>query len=73
MRNAIAQLPDDQRLVVTLVDLQGLDYDEASRVAGVKIGTVKSRLFRARQRLRESLRDVVELSGQQARQTGEAL
>ena len=27
-------LPDDQRLVVTLVDLQGLNYDEASRVAG---------------------------------------
>ena len=73
VRNAIAQLPDDQGLVVTLVDLQGLDYDEASRVAGVKIGTVKSRLFRARQRLRESLRDLVELSGQQARQTGEEL
>ncbi len=72
VRDAVARLPDDQRLVVTLVDLQGLDYQEASLATGVNIGTVKSRLFRARQRLRELLRDQVELSSEHSRQNGEA-
>ena len=72
VRNAVARLPDDQRLVVTLVDLQGLDYEEASQATGVNIGTIKSRLFRARQRLRELLRDHVELSSEHSRQNGEA-
>lgn len=72
VRDAVARLPDDQRLVVTLVDLQGLDYEEASRATGANIGTVKSRLFRARQRLSELLRDHVELSSERARQNGEA-
>ena len=65
---AVAQLPEDQRLVVTLVDLQGLDYDEAAQVASVPAGTVKSRLFRGRQRLRDLLRPVLELSGGVLRQ-----
>ncbi len=72
VRDAVARLPDDQRLVVTLVDLQGLDYQEASQVTGANIGTVKSRLFRARQRLRELLRGEVELSSDIGRQYGEA-
>ena len=59
---AVAQLPEDQRLVVTLVDLQQLEYEEAVRVTGATLGTVKSRLFRGRQRLRDLLRPEWELS-----------
>jgi len=52
---AILKLPPEQRLCVLLVDVQGLDYDEASRAMEVSLGTVKSRLSRARARLRELL------------------
>ena len=38
VRDAVAQLPEDQRLVVSLVDLQGLDYEEASRAAKRLLG-----------------------------------
>ncbi len=69
---AVARLPVDQRLLVGLVDLEGLDYQEAAAVAGVALGTVKSRLFRARARLRDLLRDAPELQGALPRPTGEA-
>jgi RNA polymerase sigma-70 factor (ECF subfamily) len=55
IERAMAQLPADQRLCVVLVDVQGLDYDEAAQAMGVNLGTVKSRLSRARARLRELL------------------
>jgi len=55
LEQAIAQLPPEQRLCVLLIDVQGLDYDEASQAMGVNLGTVKSRLSRARARLRELL------------------
>ena len=61
LQEAIHSLPPDQREVVVLVDLQGLDYAEAAQVAGVSLGTVKSRLSRARARLRDYLRDRGEL------------
>jgi RNA polymerase sigma factor (sigma-70 family) len=48
-------LPDDQRLIVVLVDQMGCNYDEVTKIAGVPLGTVKSRLYRARERLREYL------------------
>jgi RNA polymerase sigma-70 factor (ECF subfamily) len=54
-------LPDEFRLVVVLVDIQGLDYQEAAQAVGKPIGTVKSRLARARLRLRECLQSVWEL------------
>ena len=50
-------LPDDQRLVVILSDVHGHPYDEIAEITGVAVGTVKSRLSRARSRLREVLRD----------------
>ena len=71
VRNAVAQLPDDQRMVVTLVDLEQLDYEEASQVTGASLGTVKSRLFRGRQRLKELLRPVWELPSGEVRPNGE--
>jgi RNA polymerase sigma-70 factor (ECF subfamily) len=62
VRDAVAKLPEDQRMVVTLVDLQQMDYEEAARITGASLGTVKSRLFRGRQKLKELLRPVWELS-----------
>jgi len=46
----------DYRLMVMLVDIEGLSYEEAARAARVPVGTVKSRLARARMQLRHALR-----------------
>ena len=52
---ALAGLPDKHRLVVTLVDVDGLSYAEAADVLGIPRGTVMSRLHRARARIRSRL------------------
>jgi len=52
---ALLALPAEQRLAVVLCDVQGLDYQEAARAMRTSLGTVKSRLSRARARLREVL------------------
>ncbi len=52
---ALAQLPPDVRLLITLRDVQGLEYREISLITGLPIGTVESRLFRGRRRLRPML------------------
>ncbi|MCS7001638.1 MAG: sigma-70 family RNA polymerase sigma factor [Dehalococcoidia bacterium] len=55
LSEALATLPTDQRLVVVLSDIQGLSYDEIAEVTQTSLGTVKSRLSRARAKLREYL------------------
>jgi RNA polymerase sigma-70 factor (ECF subfamily) len=60
VERALATLPDDLRLAVTLRDLQGLDYKEIAATLGVPIGTVESRIFRARQRLKPLLAPLIE-------------
>jgi RNA polymerase sigma-70 factor (ECF subfamily) len=55
IQDCILRLPADQRITLVLVDLQGLSYDETARATGTSIGTVKSRLSRARARLRDAL------------------
>ena len=52
---ALATLPADMREAVVLRDVQGLEYKEISEALGVALGTVESRIFRARQRLRPLL------------------
>ena len=52
---ALATLPDDLRVAVVLRDVEGLEYKEIATVTGAPIGTVESRIFRARQRLRTLL------------------
>jgi RNA polymerase sigma-70 factor (ECF subfamily) len=52
---ALAELPEAFRHAVILVDVQDESYDTASRVLGVPVGTVRSRLFRGRRLLQESL------------------
>ncbi|HEY0583375.1 MAG TPA: sigma-70 family RNA polymerase sigma factor [Chloroflexota bacterium] len=63
IQEAIDRLPPDQRLTVILCDVQGLSYDEVARAMGVELGTVKSRLSRARAQLRELLTQKGELPG----------
>lgn len=58
---AIRSLPEHHRTVIVLYDLQGLSYDEVGRVIGARIGTVKSRLNRARLALKERLAPHLEL------------
>jgi RNA polymerase sigma-70 factor, ECF subfamily len=55
IRRAIDELPESFRDVVELVELQQLEYAEAADVLGVPIGTVRSRLFRARRLLQSAL------------------
>ena len=55
LQDAIATLPFDQRTVLLLKEIEGLSYEEISRTLNLAIGTVKSRLARARATLRERL------------------
>ena len=61
IQDCLDDLPDEQRLVTVLCDVQGYDYQEISEIASVSLGTVKSRISRARQRLRDCLQGVAEL------------
>ena len=54
---AIDELPDDFRETLTLSDVEGLSYAEIAEITDVPVGTVKSRLFRARQALQKRLHD----------------
>jgi RNA polymerase sigma-70 factor (ECF subfamily) len=51
----LAALPEEQRLAFVLVEIQDLSYQEAAEICEVAVGTVKSRLFRAKEWLREVL------------------
>lgn len=53
LRDALAELPADQREAVIMVGAAGLSYDEAAEIAGVASGTMKSRVSRGRARLSE--------------------
>jgi RNA polymerase sigma-70 factor (ECF subfamily) len=58
MDRALAKLPEEQREVLLLVALEDLSYEEAARALGIPIGTVMSRLSRARERLRTTMLEV---------------
>ena len=57
MKSAIERLPEDQKMVVVFSEIQGLKYQEISEIMGVPVGTIKSRMFTAMQRLKEILTD----------------
>lgn len=61
VNNAINSLPEDQRIVISLRDIQGLTYSEISQVLNCPEGTVKSRINRARNALKNVLSDKREL------------
>jgi RNA polymerase sigma-70 factor (ECF subfamily) len=56
LQRAIAALDDEARIVVVLRDVEGLSYEEIAAALELPIGTVRSRLHRARTALKESLR-----------------
>lgn len=53
LQRCLLRLPEDQRVVLLLVTLEDLSYTEVARITGVPVGTVMSRLSRARSRLQE--------------------
>ena len=57
VRRALACLPDDQREALILIGAGGLSYEEVSEICGCAIGTIKSRVSRARDRLAALLED----------------
>ncbi len=57
---AIEELPEDLRTAITLRELEGMSYEEIAQTMGCPIGTVRSRIFRAREAIDRSLRPLVE-------------
>lgn len=61
--NAINSLPIASRVVILLCDIEGFTYEEIAKITDVPIGTVRSRLFRARNMLKEKLKSYAEQKG----------
>ena len=72
LERAIAKLPDEQRQVILLVGLEGMRYEEVATILGIPIGTVRSRLSRGRDMLRE-LMDMKEGIRETARERAAAI
>ena len=61
LRDAIAQLPEVFRVTIILREIEGLSYEEIAEITGVSLGTVKSRIARARQRLQLQLQKYLDI------------
>jgi RNA polymerase sigma-70 factor, ECF subfamily len=59
LQKAIDALPADAKVVTVLRDIEGLSYEEVVRITGYNLGTVKSKLARARQELRRNLKGLI--------------
>jgi len=70
---AIAKLPSEQRQVILLVGLEGMRYEQAAEVLGVPVGTVRSRLSRGRDQLRQLIGMEEELPSHAAPAHGDAM
>jgi RNA polymerase sigma-70 factor (ECF subfamily) len=64
LQKSLQKLPFDQRVAVTLRDVEGLTYEEIAELTSANIGTVKSRIARGREKLRTLLRPCWEGSGE---------
>jgi RNA polymerase sigma-70 factor (ECF subfamily) len=73
IQHCLDELPLEFRTVVVMTDIQGMDYKEAASAVRVPLGTIKSRLTRARLRLRECLQGFWELLPAAFRLEGESL
>lgn len=63
IQKALCRLPDKLRATVLLYDMEDMSYEEIAEALGCPIGTVKSRLFNARMRLRKMLKPYLEAGG----------
>ena len=61
IEHCLHTLPDEQRTTAVLCDIEGYDYSEIAKITSVSLGTVKSRMNRARRKLRHCLRGFGEL------------
>ncbi|MCP4418484.1 MAG: sigma-70 family RNA polymerase sigma factor [Chloroflexi bacterium] len=61
IEECLHNLPDDQRITAVLCDVEGYDYSEIASITDVSLGTVKSRMSRARSKLRDCLQGFKEL------------
>ncbi len=59
VNSSLKQLPDDLRTALTLREIEGLSYEEIATVMNCPIGTVRSRIFRAREAIAENLRPLL--------------
>lgn len=59
VNTAMDTLPDELRVAITLREIEGLSYDEIAETMGCPIGTVRSRIFRAREAIAEKLRPLL--------------
>lgn len=57
LEHALAQLPEEFRTILLLAEVEELPLDEVAQIMGCPVGTVKSRIFRAKERLRGFLKD----------------
>lgn len=61
LHQAIQDLPEDMRSAIVLRDIQGLSYEEIAQALDINVGTIKSRISRGRDKLREKLKQKAEL------------
>jgi len=59
----LAELPDDLRQAITLREMEGLSYEDIAAIMGCPIGTVRSRIFRAREAVSAKVRPLLERQG----------
>ncbi len=59
VRQAISQLPEEHRVVLVLREMDGCCYETIAEILDLPVGTVRSRLHRARMQLREQLKEVL--------------
>ncbi len=62
VQTSLQQLPEDLRSALTLREIEGLSYEEIAGVMNCPVGTVRSRIFRAREAIAENLRPLLETS-----------
>jgi len=60
VNEAIEALPEDLRMAIVLREIEGLSYEEIAESMGCPVGTVRSRIFRAREAIDRRLREVFE-------------
>lgn len=61
IRQVIGELPEDMRAAIVLRDIQGFSYEEISQMLDINVGTIKSRISRGREKLREKFQAKAEL------------